>query len=59
MADILKAFSIDEVKSKFAVRLDKVYIENGAFRLFSRFTSGVFFLCAGLVSLQQLVGMST
>ncbi|ODN00007.1 Innexin inx3 [Orchesella cincta] len=47
MADLLKALSIAEVKSKFRVRLDKVIIENRAFRLFSRVTAGCLFLCAG------------
>ncbi|CAL8137980.1 unnamed protein product [Orchesella dallaii] len=56
MAELLKALSIGEIKSKFRVRLDKVVIENRAFRLFSRVTVGCLFVCAGLVSLQQLVG---
>ena len=47
---------IDQVKHKLKISSDKVIIENQAFRLFSKLTVAILFLCCGLVTLQQLVG---
>ena len=53
-AAILGVF--DQIKGRLHISNKKILIENFVFRLFSKFTVAALFLCAGLVTLQQLVG---
>lgn len=54
MSEILS--QVTKFKDKFKIRLDKVYIENHVFRLYSTVTVAIFFVCGGLVTMQTYLG---
>lgn len=54
MSELIKI--VGEVKDKFKIDPDKIFIEDPIFRLYSKITVSAFLVCGGLVTLSSLIG---